>query len=41
MKKINTVAMRGNGILRELNLTVGLDLGDRAAITASWMRQAM
>ena len=31
MKKISTVAMRGNEIFRELKLTVGLDLGDRAS----------
>ena len=30
VKKISTVAMRGNEIFRELKLTVGLDLGDRA-----------
>ena len=31
MKKISTAAMRGNEIFRELKLTVGLDLGDRAS----------
>ena len=31
MKKISTVAMLGNEIFRELKLTVGLDLGDRAS----------
>ena len=31
MKKISTVAMRGNEIFRELKLTVGLDLGDQAS----------
>jgi len=31
VKKIGTVAMRGNEIFRELKLTVGLDLGDRAS----------
>ena len=31
MKKISTVAMRGNEIFKEPKLTIGLDLGDRAS----------
>ncbi len=31
MKKISTMAMRGNEIFRELKLTIGLDLGDRTS----------
>ena len=40
MNKISTLAMRDNEIFWELKLTVGLDLGDRASLTASWLRQA-
>jgi hypothetical protein len=38
MKKISTVAKRGNKIFKEPKLTIGLDLGDRTSITASWMK---
>jgi hypothetical protein len=29
MEKISTLAKSGNAILKELKLTIGLDLGDR------------
>lgn len=31
MKKISTVALRGNEIFKRLKLTVGLDLGERTS----------
>jgi transposase len=31
MKKISTVAKRGNEIFKEPKLTIGLDLGDRTS----------
>ena len=34
VKKISTVAKRGNEIFKEPKLTIGLDLGTEQAITA-------
>jgi hypothetical protein len=39
VNKISALAMRDNEIFWELKLTVGLDLGGRAGLTASWLRQ--
>jgi hypothetical protein len=41
MRKNSTVAKNGNKIFKQPALTIGLDLGIEAAVTAFWMRWAM